>query len=62
MKIIKEGQLPGKRLLYGTCNNCKTEFVCLAEEAKFHSGGRNETWYEVTCPLTGCNTKVILYS
>lgn len=60
MKITKEGQLPGKQVLHGKCNSCKTEFECLAEETKFNSGSRNETWYEVKCPLSGCNNMVYI--
>lgn len=61
MKIIEEGKLPGKQVLKGKCSNCKTRFECLVEEAKHRTDCRNESWFEITCPLPGCNHLVFIY-
>jgi hypothetical protein len=60
MKIIKAGQLPGKKIMHGACNNCGCEF----EVERFECGvesDRNETLYCHDCPTEGCGERVYVH-
>lgn len=50
MRILKEGVDPDKVPRWGQCMHCKTVVEFLPSEATT-STDRNETFYEVRCPV-----------
>jgi hypothetical protein len=52
MKIVKEGKMPPKPLLYsGTCNVCGCHVEAEPKEVIYHS----QYLTYVNCPTKGCN-------
>lgn len=64
MKIIKQGQIPEKKVrqFRGTCSRCGCQIECTEDEANFsgerHPGGKQQ-WY-INCPTKMCGSVITL--
>lgn len=53
MKTLKEGKLPETAVMYGACSHCGCQIECSRMECEMFNS-RNETYWSVPCPTTGC--------
>ena len=53
VRIIKEGQLPEKKLYQKACQHCKTQYEFERGEARYESSPKNESYLIINCPFCG---------
>lgn len=58
MEIISKGRLPKDQQYQTTCNNCRTIFTFMRDEAELVPDSREGDFLRVTCPLPGCGSKI----
>jgi uncharacterized protein with PIN domain len=51
MKIIKEGKLPGKKIIREKCDYCKTVFEFEESEARYSTEERDGNARLIVCPF-----------
>ena len=51
MKVLEYGQKPEDKEYIAKCYNCKSKVQFVRKEAKCESGGRNDSYLVIPCPV-----------